>query len=457
MLKYSLCQNISAFFIKQYLYILILLIMSTKYLNIPSKIKVGFKYTYDKLSYITYMKADGTIAKEVSWNNWRDKNIPELDFDNIPTTGFKVKDYGGSHKWSSRLPYCQIVDPRGFEFQISYENLMFIILTDNVINGEIQGEYVFGWDNTTLILTSVKCEDYLYTTKINNSDQRFDPKDCIVGHTYYMPKEPNKELIYIGCFPYVNTNYRHDHWGYDSKYIFKPIMYKKYIFKVANTDIYEYLNPTITHKLVCKSNNNIDTNIINTYIQNYLNTQTTNPDNLTSKKISSINKFKLYNTNIKDITDEIISYKEYPVAEWTDEFLMNQPANLFNKHHIWYISNDNKTIYKLSIYHNVYVNNNVQSYQLFQTHWYNNRYGKTDEEKLNSIRKYGTYKLDIDITYSITISQEDNVTMIGRYVGNNNIIDLSKGRIILTDKSYFRENFIVLTNDNRELKLNIYL
>ena len=59
---------------------------------IPSKINVGFqnrKDTYTgKLAYVIYFDEKGKLRKETSWQNWRDKNIPNEIFENEPIEGF---------------------------------------------------------------------------------------------------------------------------------------------------------------------------------------------------------------------------------------------------------------------------------------------------------------------------------------------------------------------------------
>ena len=61
-------------------------------INIPRKINVGFqerKDTYTgKLGYVIYYDDKGKLCKEKSWNNWRNKSIPNQEFDNEPISGF---------------------------------------------------------------------------------------------------------------------------------------------------------------------------------------------------------------------------------------------------------------------------------------------------------------------------------------------------------------------------------
>ena len=68
---------------------------------IPNKINVGYQNregTYTgKLAYVIYYEERGKLRKETSWQNWRDENIPNNIYENVPTDGFvlnkKVGDY----------------------------------------------------------------------------------------------------------------------------------------------------------------------------------------------------------------------------------------------------------------------------------------------------------------------------------------------------------------------------
>lgn len=78
-------------------------------LFIPTKICAGFqarKDTYtQKLAYIIYYDNKGKIRKEKSWENWRDKTIEAVEFDNVPTDGFTlnkdIKRYNG--EWAADI------------------------------------------------------------------------------------------------------------------------------------------------------------------------------------------------------------------------------------------------------------------------------------------------------------------------------------------------------------------
>lgn len=176
---------------------------------IPKKIKVGYQNRNDtytkKLAYVIYYDEKGKLRKETSWNNWRDKKIDPNDFDNEPTRGFvlnkKVGDY--SEYWGNhRQAYCRVYDPRGFEFEITINNLLYILENCDCLKGKgLDGEFVYGWDGKDLILIPVDSPDYkeikIRTDKIQNG-KRFKGKDLIIGATYLTKNE--EKWVYMGRF-----------------------------------------------------------------------------------------------------------------------------------------------------------------------------------------------------------------------------------------------------------------
>ena len=136
---------------------------------IPKKIKVGYQNRYDtytkKLAYVIYYDEKNKLRKETSWNNWRDEKIEPDDFDNEPTRGFvlnkKAGDCCSEHWGNHRQAYCRVYDPRGFEFEITINNLLYILENCDCLKGKgLDGEFVYGWDRKDLILIPVDSPDY---------------------------------------------------------------------------------------------------------------------------------------------------------------------------------------------------------------------------------------------------------------------------------------------------------
>jgi len=180
---------------------------------IPKQINVGFQNRSDtytkKLAYIIYFDQKGVLIKEKSWESWRDKSIEPIKFENIPTSGFvlnkKVGDY--SSHWSHRQAYVRVYDERNFEFEITIENLLYILENASSIKGKgLEGDFVYGWSGSDLLLIPVESPDYVELVKLNDlrhEKKKFDGKTLILGGTY--KSNSNSELIYLGRF-YENNN-----------------------------------------------------------------------------------------------------------------------------------------------------------------------------------------------------------------------------------------------------------
>jgi hypothetical protein len=177
-------------------------------LFIPQQLKVGYqerKDTYTgKLAYIIYLDQLGKVRKEPSWNSWRSKSIEPNDFNNEPTEGFVLNKKVGGYKsdWNHRATYTRVFDPRGFEFEITIPNLLFILENTNSIKGKgLEGEFVYGWEGTDLWLIPISSPDYKVWKQQSNVlfNKAFDwikPKELQIGFSYTTNK--GLKLIYMG-------------------------------------------------------------------------------------------------------------------------------------------------------------------------------------------------------------------------------------------------------------------
>lgn len=223
---------------------------------IPKKIAVGFvnrSNTYSgRLSYITYYDNTNKLRKETSWNGWRDKSIEPVYTDNIPTSGFILNKRAGGEKWgwNQRATYARVYDPRGFEFEITIDNLLWILEYVNTDNKELKGQFVYSWYGTDLVLMPVVSTDYEESKRL--SDQRysktsFKEKDLIPGTLYKTKGKDMNEFVYIDKVQvsqefnksYVNklafVSISSDNW------IFR---YNSYDDKTNNLDYFVFKSPS---------------------------------------------------------------------------------------------------------------------------------------------------------------------------------------------------------------------
>lgn len=175
-------------------------------MRIPDKIKVGYQNRHDtytgKLAYVIYYDEKNKLRKETSWQGWRDDKINPDDFDNVPTEGFVLnKGVGGARQswgWNPRNEYIRVFDPRGFEFEISVANLLFILQECTSIKGKgLEGEFVYAWDGKDLVLLPVGCYEYKQSSEFTaNKSKKVTKADMIAGRTYL--DKNGVKLIYIG-------------------------------------------------------------------------------------------------------------------------------------------------------------------------------------------------------------------------------------------------------------------
>lgn len=190
--------------------------MNSSRIFIPNKIKVGFqnrKDTYTgKLAYIIYYDEKGVLRKEKSWNGWRDESIDSNEFENEPTSGFVLNKKVGGYKshWNVRQTYIRVYDLRGFEFEITPSNLLYILENTNSIVGKgLEGEFVYGWDGTELVLIPTCAPDYkeiVNKSELINNDEFVKPSDLKIGYVYEDRK--GYRFLYMGKsveYKYIRT------------------------------------------------------------------------------------------------------------------------------------------------------------------------------------------------------------------------------------------------------------
>ena len=173
---------------------------------IAPKIKVGYQdrpgtFT-GRLAYIIYYDEKGKLHKEQSWKGWRDEKLPVDDYDNKPMEGFTlnkdIKRYSG--EWfSSHRTMIRVHDPRGFEFEVTTENLIGILMHTDCLRRGLIGEFVYAWVGKELVLLPTNSEEYQNAQKYTAGlSQKVSAKELVPGISYKTKREGN--VIYLGRF-----------------------------------------------------------------------------------------------------------------------------------------------------------------------------------------------------------------------------------------------------------------
>lgn len=194
-------------------------------LYIPKKCKVGLQMregTYTgKLGYVIYH--DGKVwRKETSWEGWRHKEgqsrtsnwnsetqeyetiqitgVEPIEFENVPTEGFVLNKKAGGYSsgWNHRQTYCRVYDPRGFEFEITIPNLLYILQECSAYKGKgLEGEFVYSWEGKDLVLLPVSSPDYKECETFTAlQSKKIGKKDLVEGCAYLTSQM--EKLVYLG-------------------------------------------------------------------------------------------------------------------------------------------------------------------------------------------------------------------------------------------------------------------
>lgn len=173
---------------------------------IPQKCLAGFnrrEETYSKkLAYVIYWDEKGKLRKEGSWRSWIESKEGELEFDNVPRTGFVLNRKVGGYAtgWNHRSTKVRVYDPLGFEMELSVENLLYILEHTSCIQGKgLEGEFMYAWSGTDLWL--IPCNDPGVAKWREMADKMFNPqkinaRSLNLGHTYLT--KGGSRYIYLG-------------------------------------------------------------------------------------------------------------------------------------------------------------------------------------------------------------------------------------------------------------------
>lgn len=138
-----------------------------------------------------------------------DPKSTEHVLDNLPLEGFKITDDIKRRYWGGGNVVFRVTDPRGFELEISSQNLMMLIEHATLDKGVISGRCIWGRDGAVNVLLHETSEEYASATKAAEKIPRrkpLDEKGLVVGKTYY-GSDNERVLLYLGkkkvaSFPY---------------------------------------------------------------------------------------------------------------------------------------------------------------------------------------------------------------------------------------------------------------
>ena len=180
--------------------------------KIPNKLRVGFQKregTFTgQLSYVIYYDERGKICKEKSWKGWIDEKIPvKDDVGNEPQDGFMINKGIQRFNWGhfgSNRSMIRIYDPRGWEFEITPQNLTYILMHTDCCKRQIQGELVYAFDRGDLLLLPTASEEYQEAKDFTAlQTKKVSARDLVEGATYKNKK--NEVVVYLGRHDFIES------------------------------------------------------------------------------------------------------------------------------------------------------------------------------------------------------------------------------------------------------------
>lgn len=120
---------------------------------VHDKLKVFIRNT-DEEDILAFVCPENNKSMQETAQHWAGDKAKILVIDNIPTTGFKIAKSVRRYSWSGRTNVVWRMEDsaRGFEFEITSENMAKIISSTTLEKGEITVPCVYGRANSRLAL-----------------------------------------------------------------------------------------------------------------------------------------------------------------------------------------------------------------------------------------------------------------------------------------------------------------
>lgn len=314
--------------------------------------KVGFNNRGDtytqKLGFINTLKIDGTWKNKASYDKWVDNTIAEEEYDNIPLEGFVINNNVGYMSYGDgREPKVRVLDPRGFEIELTMANF-FHIISFGVDSGKaLVGEYVYCYIDERLSLMNTKDPNYkdLVDTKV----KPFINQELVIGNCYYTTLSPYK---LSGWYDKKNENERYIFIG---KY--KIPTFNRFGLYVKDKETNIFLNRNFKNK---DETYIFDGKITKSKIKSF--EENIEEDQVVLKNIKlnvfspDLLIFELINESKFGVHNDYRNSGYYEKFYYLDDFIIKNPTN--NKlYFITLVKNDN---FNLGQYYTNMITNNME-------------------------------------------------------------------------------------------------
>ncbi len=188
-----------------------------------------------KLSFMTPYSEDKAFEKRLDTvRRWCNQGVkPEL-VKNVPSGGFKIDN--NVRRYRTDNVVWELTHPKGFNFQITSENLCELLLNSEILNGEIQQQLLFVRRGNENYLTSTSSDIYKNALTQKKYETKVSVKDLKIGDILTL--KTGVKVVYYGKFHSVKFRKRLKSSYYNST-------------TEIDKEIKQNIDPNIKSKLYC--------------------------------------------------------------------------------------------------------------------------------------------------------------------------------------------------------------
>ena len=230
-------------------------------ITIPSQHYIGLKPERDTesslpLAFATPFGTDAAFEKRKSTvDNWcrgygtyvNGKYVyPEFDakvHDNELMEGFRIAESVRRTGWNGGNVVWRVVDPRGFELEISSANFARIVDCTTIVNGEIKGKCIWGRDGAANVLLPEASEPYQQAAaNTKRSTMKIDMKSLAVGDEVEF--KDGQIWVYLGVYSTLSRkeSKMDGGRGYSTTYKYELDVKKRHVFGARIDKAYAIAN-----------------------------------------------------------------------------------------------------------------------------------------------------------------------------------------------------------------------
>jgi hypothetical protein len=165
-----------------------------------SPLPLAFLTSHDDHNTKAFEKRKDTVDRWASGSYWiKAKKIKSQVAENTLLEGYKIAEDIRRVYWGGGNVVWRMIDPRGWEFEISSSNLARILDCATIVKGVIQGKCILGRDKAQNVLLPENSEPY--QEAVNNTTRaakKLNVKDVKPGDTVVL--KSGMKGVYLGVY-----------------------------------------------------------------------------------------------------------------------------------------------------------------------------------------------------------------------------------------------------------------